>query len=104
MKLEVVNHNGNVLEPSSTNGSAVASASKREVSASAQPLRGLAVVGLGYWGPNWIRNFSTLQCARRLVACDLNSERLSHLKELYPNLEVSQKFDEVLRTRISRGW
>ena len=114
MKLEIVNHNGSVVEPangsmlapssgdgdrvarSSTNGHILAPGSK-EASAAAKPLRGLAVVGLGYWGPNWIRNFSTLQCAQRLVACDLNSERLSHLKELYPNLETSQKFEEVLQ-------
>ncbi len=87
MKLEIVHHNGTVVAP----------ASAKEASAPARPLRGLAVVGLGYWGPNWIRNFSTLQCAQRLVACDLNTERLSHLRELYPNLEVSQKFEEVLK-------
>ena len=63
MKLEIVNHNGACIEPV-----------RVEVAgAPARPLRGLAVVGLGYWGPNWIRNFSTLQCAERLVACDLST-------------------------------
>jgi predicted dehydrogenase len=87
MKLEIVNHNG----------AAVAlSASVNGASAAVRPLRGLAVVGLGYWGPNWIRNFYSLQCAQRLVACDLNSERLSHVKSLYPSIEVTQSFQDVL--------
>ncbi len=85
MKLELVNHNDGI-EPV---GIEVASAPAR-------PLRGLAVVGLGYWGPNWIRNFYTLQCAQRLVACDLSTERLGHIKSIYPSVEVTQKLDEVL--------
>ena len=36
-------------------------------------LDGIAVVGLGYWGPNWVRNFQQLRCARRVVACDLDT-------------------------------
>ena len=86
MKLEVVNQSGPtqpVVAELSNNPS------KR--------LRGLAVVGLGYWGPNWIRNFYSLQCAERLMACDLDGERLRRIKGLYPAIEVSEKFDEVLR-------
>ncbi|SRR5579875_109162 len=90
MKLEIVNHNGGLVStpvPAVRNGT----------SASPRPLRGIAVVGLGYWGPNWIRNFYSLQCAHKLVACDLSAERLSHVKGLYPSVETSQNFDEVLR-------
>ena len=36
-------------------------------------LSGIAVIGLGYWGPNWVRNFQQLRCARRVVACDLDT-------------------------------
>jgi len=85
MKLELISHNDGI-EPV---GVEVASAPAR-------PLRGLAVVGLGYWGPNWIRNFYTLQCAERLVACDLSTERLGHIKSVYPSVEVTQKFDHIL--------
>jgi predicted dehydrogenase len=90
MKLEIVNHNGALVSPAVpavSNGAGVAP----------KPLRGIAVVGLGYWGPNWIRNFYSLQCAHRLVACDLNAERLSHVQKLYPSLETSQSFDAVLK-------
>jgi predicted dehydrogenase len=86
MKLEVVNQSGTQVTADPV----------KQASAGARQLRGLAVVGLGYWGPNWVRNFYSLQCARRLVACDLNSERLAHVKSLYTNLEVTQRFEDVL--------
>ncbi len=90
MKLEIVNHNGALVAPAlpAVNG---------EARAVAQPLRGVAVVGLGYWGPNWIRNFYTLQCAQRVVACDLSSERLNHVKNLYPSIDTTQSFEEVIK-------
>jgi predicted dehydrogenase len=92
MKLALADHNG-----------ATAPAPMEIASASAKPLRGLAVVGMGYWGPNWIRNFYSLQCAERLVACDLSPERLRHIKNLYPSVEVTQNFDDVLRDPSIEG-
>jgi len=47
----------------------------------------IGVVGCGYWGPNLIRNFSSLpDCELRLM-CDLNPQRLKHMKSLYPHVE-----------------
>lgn len=59
-------------------------------------LRGVAVVGLGYWGPNWVRNFYHLQCAERVVACDLDEERRKHVQMLYPGIETASRLEEVL--------
>jgi predicted dehydrogenase len=60
-------------------------------------LPGVAVVGLGYWGPNWVRNFQQLQCAHRVIACDLDAKRRSHVKQLHPLVETTADFDDVLR-------
>jgi predicted dehydrogenase len=87
MKLEIADLNGTLVP---------ANGSVKQAPAPARPLHGLAVVGMGYWGPNWIRNFCSLRCARRLVACDLSAERLEHVKNLYPGVEVTQKFEDVL--------
>ena len=38
---------------------------------------GVAVVGCGYWGPNIIRNFSSLEGCELRVICDRDSERLA---------------------------
>jgi predicted dehydrogenase len=61
-----------------------------------EPLRGIAVVGLGYWGPNWVRNLYQLHCANRLVACDLDSKRREHVLSLYPGVEPSACFEDLL--------
>jgi predicted dehydrogenase len=59
-------------------------------------LRGMAVVGLGYWGPNWVRNLTQVRAAKRLVCCDLSPERRDRIGQLYPNVELSSQFDEIL--------
>ena len=60
-------------------------------------LRGIAVVGLGYWGPNWIRNLSQSRRAERIVACDLDEERRDRIAAMFPNVETSSELEEVLR-------
>jgi predicted dehydrogenase len=60
-------------------------------------LSGVAVVGLGYWGPNWIRNLQQLQCARRVIACDLDAGRRQHVQQLHPAVEATADFETVLR-------
>ncbi len=66
-------------------------------SQTAPQLNGIAVVGLGYWGPNWIRNLHQLHCARRVVACDLDAGRREHIAALYPGVATTARFEEVLR-------
>jgi predicted dehydrogenase len=60
-------------------------------------LRGVAVVGLGYWGPNWVRNFHQARAARRLVACDLDEKRRQRVGGLYSGIETTASFENVLR-------
>jgi predicted dehydrogenase len=62
----------------------------------ARRLRGVAVVGLGYWGPNWVRNFYQLQLADRVVACDLDRTRCERIRSLYPAAETGLRFEDVL--------
>ena len=56
----------------------------------------VGVVGCGYWGPNLIRNFHNLPDCDLKVICDLDIQRLNHLKALYPKVEVSADFQELL--------
>lgn len=62
----------------------------------ARRLRGVAVVGLGYWGPNWVRNFYQLQSAERVIACDLDFARCERIRNLYPAAETDLRFEDVL--------
>ena len=57
---------------------------------------GIAVLGCGYWGPNLVRNFLALPEARLVRVCDLRTERLTHLANLYPTLEMGSDYREVM--------
>src|SRR6476661_827348 len=59
-------------------------------------LNGIAVTGLGYWGPNWIRNLYQLRCANRVIACDLDSGRREHIESLYPGVTTTASFEDLL--------
>jgi predicted dehydrogenase len=59
-------------------------------------LRGIGVVGLGYWGPNWVRNLHQSQAARRIIACDLDQKRRLHVSQLYSDLETTSRFEDLL--------
>lgn len=60
------------------------------------PLRAMAVIGLGYWGPNWARVVNQLQCAERIVCCDFSTERREHIARLYPGIELTDRIEAVL--------
>src|SRR5688572_436701 len=56
----------------------------------------IGVVGCGYWGPNLIRNFNSLPDCDLKLMCDLNAQRLKHMKSLYPHVEGHMDFDHLL--------
>ena len=59
-------------------------------------MRGIAIVGLGYWGPNWVRNFSQIPGIERVVCCDFSRPRLDHIKGRYPSVMITDQLDRVL--------
>jgi len=59
----------------------------------------VAVVGCGYWGPNLIRNFSSLpECLVKQV-CDTDESRLKHMKKLYPSVTTTREFEELVNDK-----
>jgi len=60
-----------------------------------QPVK-VAVVGLGYWGPNLVRNLHELPCASLEVVCDSRPEPLRQICTRYPSLRGSRDFEEIL--------
>ncbi len=55
----------------------------------------VGVAGCGYWGPNLIRNFSSLADCRVKAVCDLDDKRLAHMKSLYPSTTTTRNFDDL---------
>lgn len=56
----------------------------------------IAVAGCGYWGPNLIRNFTSISGSSVKKVCDVDSERLKHMKDLYSDIETTTNYDELI--------
>jgi predicted dehydrogenase len=56
----------------------------------------VAVVGLGYWGPNLARNFAALPESELTWVCDGREEQLERARQPFPSARLTQSFDEVL--------
>jgi predicted dehydrogenase len=58
------------------------------------PVR-IGVIGLGYWGPNLVRNLHELDEARVVVACDSDPERLAAVGRRYPAVRLVEEAHDV---------
>jgi len=56
----------------------------------------LAVVGLGYWGPNLVRNVASLPNAKLHTLCDAQTNQLNKLGKQYPSAKLQTDFNAVL--------
>ncbi len=57
---------------------------------------GVAVVGLGYWGPNLLRVLADKQDAQVRWICDLDHERLEKYGRRYPTAQVTSQLERVI--------
>ncbi len=54
------------------------------------------VIGCGYWGPNLIRNFQQLAGSEVKRVADLDSDRLDHMKRLYPSVKTTTDYHDII--------
>src|SRR6266545_6260910 len=57
----------------------------------------IGVVGLGYWGPNLVRNLADAQAFDLSYLCDLRSQPLEALSRRYPGIPCTTQFEEMLK-------
>ncbi|HYV16560.1 MAG TPA: Gfo/Idh/MocA family oxidoreductase [Conexibacter sp.] len=57
---------------------------------------GVAVVGLGYWGPNLLRVLAELPDVEVRWMCDLDPTRLERFSRRYPAVRTTRSLDDVL--------
>jgi predicted dehydrogenase len=60
-----------------------------------RPVR-IGVVGLGYWGPNLVRNLNELPAADVRYVCDMRDDALETITRRYPTVEGVKSFDALL--------
>jgi len=56
----------------------------------------IAVIGLGYWGPNLVRNFLKVPEVNISYLCDLSDKNLRKISEEYPFLKTTKIYEEIL--------
>jgi len=56
----------------------------------------IGVVGLGYWGPNLIRNLNELDAADLRWICDLDEARLHAIGKRYPAVRATPSYEDLL--------
>lgn len=49
----------------------------------------VGVIGLGYWGPNLVRNFMAQPDVEKVVACDQRKERLDFVSKRFPAAQIT---------------
>ena len=58
----------------------------------------IAVVGLGYWGPNLVRNLAESEAFELAYLCEKRERALDAVSRRYPGVACTTRFEEVLRS------
>jgi predicted dehydrogenase len=58
----------------------------------------VGVIGYGYWGPNIVRNFCSLEKACVVSVCDKNFQALKKVLALYPSIAVTENDADILNS------
>jgi predicted dehydrogenase len=59
----------------------------------------VAVVGVGYWGPNLIRNFHAHSKTHVKICCDHREERLKFIYNSFPSVKTTIDYAELLNNK-----
>lgn len=55
----------------------------------------IGIIGLGHWGPNYVRNFSSIEGTEVTWCCDLLDENLDKIKH-NPEIRLTKNYGEML--------
>jgi predicted dehydrogenase len=59
----------------------------------------VGIIGFGYWGPNVVRNFSSLEGAKVLSICDGNQDARKRASKAYPHITVTSNYNDILLSK-----
>ncbi|OPX18429.1 oxidoreductase [candidate division WOR-3 bacterium 4484_100] len=63
----------------------------------------LAVVGVGYWGPNLVRNFLNHPEVSEVYCCDIDRQRLDFIQKKYPSVKITNDYSSILQNQEIEG-
>ncbi len=56
----------------------------------------VGIIGLGYWGPNLVRNFLAHDKVESVSACDKRQDRLKFIKAKFPSTKLTDNYDDLI--------
>ena len=56
----------------------------------------VAQIGIGYWGPNILRNLLKNKNCKLKIVVDKNLKRLAYVDDAYKNIKSSNKITSIL--------
>jgi predicted dehydrogenase len=59
----------------------------------------VGIIGYGYWGPNIVRNFNSVDGMRVLSICDKDERNLNRARKAYPQVTATKDSCEILRSK-----
>lgn len=59
----------------------------------------VGVIGLGYWGPNYIRNFIRHEHTEVLWGCDVSEEASKKIHKIYPQVKLTRSLSNLLNDK-----
>jgi predicted dehydrogenase len=59
----------------------------------------LGIIGCGYWGPNLVRNFSSLSNCKVKQVSDLKPGRLDYIKKEFPFVHTSKDYKDIIHNK-----
>lgn len=57
----------------------------------------IAQIGVGYWGPNLLRNLMANKRCKVSAVADLSSDRREFVQDLYPSIKTTENIEEVIQ-------
>jgi len=54
------------------------------------------IIGMGYWGPNVLRNIMDVDRFRDIYCYDIKQSQLDKSKKRYPSIKLVKKYDDIL--------
>jgi predicted dehydrogenase len=57
----------------------------------------IGIIGLGYWGPNLVRNFLANPDVKKVYACDTREDRLKTILQKFPSVHVTNNCEDTIQ-------
>ncbi len=58
----------------------------------------MGIIGYGYWGPNIVRNFNSVDGSKVVAVCDLSEDKANRARKIYPDMLISNNPDDLIKS------